>query len=273
MGTLCDTGFMVAVPCRLGFRENRCWYGDCCGYGMAYFSWISFLGFSLTRHFLPRVKLNGVVWLLSVAGFLSLAVGGCATQTHLRPADTLKAGEVELTGAMSANTSGWISPVAQGAVGVTDWLELGGQAEFLSTLGWARFGLLHTEKHGLGLALTVGGGYRPRLGEVFFAELYDEDYSGLALLSGVTVGFKKGKLEPYAALNALYLPSSVGNFIIPSKLGLRVHTGPVIWSVEGGATSHWIGGTELGLVVGEFSGAATLHLDVLSKKRGRDPSY
>jgi hypothetical protein len=165
----------------------------------------------------------------------------CGAYSILRPADNLKAGQAELAGGVSVNMWPLATFVGQGSVGITNWLELGGQYEVYSAEGWARFGLLRSEAHGVALALSAGGG------AVWNVDLADE---GLhleeewepAILAGVTLGRRFGVIEPYLGWRCYYMPQ-VAYSLNAIKAGVRLT--PVSWSwgswwlgLEGGATIY-----------------------------------
>ncbi|OGQ87718.1 MAG: hypothetical protein A2289_24705 [Deltaproteobacteria bacterium RIFOXYA12_FULL_58_15] len=153
----------------------------------------------------------------------------------LRPADNLRAGQVELSGGAAFNSLPEAVFVGQANVGITDWLELGGQYEIYSAVGWTRFGLLNTDNHGIAVALTVGGG----AAQIWDSLNTDEwsDFEG-AVFGGVTLGRHFGVIEPYVGYRIFYFPG-LETTIQTIKGGLRF-TGweTVFLGVEGGATVH-----------------------------------
>ncbi len=177
----------------------------------------------------------------------ALAAGaGCGTYSLLRPADTLSAGHFELTGGCAVNTVPEAVPVAQAAVGLTDWLEVGAQYETYSALGQLRFGLLSSEKHGIAIALAAGGGFASVWEELGTDANYHQSGGPLA---GLTIGRRFDWFEPYLGGKVLVLFDS-GYTITSLRAGFRIILfDHLVLGVEGGATFH-----HNFLVVGEGTG-------------------
>jgi len=83
-----------------------------------------------------RKSILAALGAVGFAGWLT----GCGTYSLLRPADTLKRGELEMTAGAAFNTLPEMTLVGQAAFGLADWLELGAQYEMYSALGQLRFG-------------------------------------------------------------------------------------------------------------------------------------
>ncbi len=167
---------------------------------------------------------------------LILSVSSCGTYSVLRPADNLRAGQVELSGGAAMNSLPETVFVGQANVGVTNWLELGAQYEMYSAAGWMRFGILNTDEHGFALALSGGGGAVSVWDKVDSEELHG---FGRAVMGGVTIGRRIKILEPYVAYRIFYLPGLVTS-VQAIKGGLRL-TGwnKFFLGLEGGATIHY----------------------------------
>lgn len=128
-----------------------------------------------------------------LAAFL-LTTTACGTYSHLRPADNLKAGGVELSAGLAASTVPEVVPVAQAAVGITSWMELEAQYEVYSALGELRFGILSTERNGVALAVGVGGGMAS-----VWEDLGDDTFRDGAVLGDVVFGKRWTNVELYQA--------------------------------------------------------------------------
>ncbi|MBN2496494.1 MAG: hypothetical protein JXR96_18010 [Deltaproteobacteria bacterium] len=167
---------------------------------------------------------------------LSLALlPGCGTYSVLRPADTLEEGSFAFTNGVAANSLPEAVYVAQASVGLLDWLELDAQYEVYSALGQLRFGVLHSEEHGVALALSAGGGA---------ASLWDSldttadvlDFG--AITAGVTIGRRWAFFELYGGWKGLLLVPGA-YFINTAKLGfLFTLFDHFLIGLEGGCTAH-----------------------------------
>ena len=159
----------------------------------------------------------------------------CGTYSMLRPADTLKQGEFEMTGGVAANSIPELVAVAQLGVGITDWLEFGAQYEVYSALGQLRFGLLNSADHGFALALAVGGGASS------FLENLDDDrdaFDNGVILAGLTMGHRWDFFDLYLGCKSLFL-LPLQYSINTVKLGaMFTFFDTLIFGLEGGATLH-----------------------------------
>jgi hypothetical protein len=160
---------------------------------------------------------------------------GCGTYSLLRSADTLKKGQFEVSVAATGNTLPELLGAVQVAAGVTDWLELGAQYEVYSALAQARFGVLSSEKHGVALALAVGGG----ASSLWTSALSDphHEFSPTAT-AGFTIGRRWDFFELYLGEKCLFLTPEK-YFINTGKLGVRF----TVWKhlllgAEAGVTLH-----------------------------------
>lgn len=167
---------------------------------------------------------------LALAACCCSTTTGCGTYSLLRSADTLSKGQFEISAAITGNTLPEVLGAVQGAVGVTNWLELGAQYEVYSALAQVRFGVLSSEKHGVALALAAGGG---------FASAWTSAWrSQGTVLGGFTIGRRWSYFELYLGDKCLFLiPDSY--FINTGKLGVRF----TLWKhlllgAEAGATLH-----------------------------------
>jgi hypothetical protein len=149
----------------------------------------------------------------------------------VRGADNLARGRVELAAGLAANQLPEVLPVVAGAVGLTDWLELDAQYEIYSALVEARFAVLGSERHGLALALGVGGG----AATVLVVE--DDGDSDAALLGDLVVGRRWDALELYLSEKAIWMVAH-GYVINAMRAGVRWNTGPLILGAEAGASIH-----------------------------------
>ncbi len=166
----------------------------------------------------------------------ALLLAACGTYSHVRTADNLAAGHVELAGGIAWNGLGEGVAVGAAAIGITDWLEVEGQYEVYSGYGELRAGLLSSEANGIAVALGVGVGG---------ASVYANDWSGgTAGLADLVIGRRWSRFEVYAGDRFLYLPDN-GYTINSIRGGLRVGLGPIFVGGEGGATLHqgalWLG--------------------------------
>jgi hypothetical protein len=171
-------------------------------------------------------------------GIVALAalLAACGTYSHIRPADNLPAGRLELAGGAAANGLGEVLPVGAAAVGLTDWLELEGQLEVYSGFGEVRAGVLSSARDGIAVSIGIGGGA---------TSVYKNAWlGGAALLGDLTVGRRFSIVEVYVGDRLLYLPA--GSYTINSlRGGVRVGGEHVFAGAEGGATLHegtlWLG--------------------------------
>lgn len=169
-------------------------------------------------------------------GLIFCAMGGCGVYSQLRPADTLDAGTVEVSGGFSANHYGEGQLVGQAAVGVTDRWELYGHYE--TRTGWAgtRFALLRSETSPVAVSMGFQLGSITRmenLGSFLDTEYHDTFAYGPSL----TIGRRFKDVEPYLGYMAFF---GGDRFEVGSaRLGLRVHMSPhFVLGVELGSAQH-----------------------------------
>lgn len=170
-----------------------------------------------------------------------VATQACGTYSHIRPADNLEHGKLELSGGLAANTLPEVLPVVSFAYGISDRVELEAQYEVYSALAEVRFGLLTTKADDFALALGVGGGY---------ASLWVNDFVGHgAALADLVLGRRFGEhVELYLGHKFMWLGGS-GYLLNATRLGVRGSWGWGHIGFEGGATVH-----HSFLVVGEATG-------------------
>ena len=165
------------------------------------------------------------------AAALAVLLCACGTYSHVRGADNLPRGRVELAAGFAANQLPELLPVVGGAVGVTDWLELQGQYEIYSALAEARFSVLQSERHGVALAMGIGGG----AATVLVVE--DDGQSDAALLADLVLGRRWDTLELYVSEKAIWMVAH--NYVINAmRAGIRWNTGPLVLGAEAGASVH-----------------------------------
>ena len=164
---------------------------------------------------------------------LLLLCCACGTYSHLRPADNLRSGRVEVSAGFAASTLPEVVPVVQGAVGITDWLELEAQYEVYSALGELRFGILRSETSAVALSVGVGGG----MASVWQDLGGDDNFRDGAVLGDVVVGKRWPAVEIYLADRAIVLLST-GYTINAVKAGVRFRFRGAHLGLEGGVTTH-----------------------------------
>lgn len=176
----------------------------------------------------------------SVLGAAVLAVtGGCGTYSLVRPADTLRAGKVELAAGLAVGGFGEVNPILHGALGVTDDVEVIAQTEVWNTFVEGRFGILHQRDDGLSLAVGVGGGTAVTMVSLLGDEV-DKNHAdtGAAGLVSASVGKRWGGLE--LTLGNRTFVQVTGHFLMSStrvavRGALGAHFGLML---EGGGTVH-----------------------------------
>lgn len=190
-----------------------------------------------------QVRVGMMKQMISKAGFLlmlslTFLMPSCGVYSHLRPADTLKQGNVELSGGVSASYFGEVLPVFQAAVGATDWLEMYGHYEMRSGYGGMRLGLLKSEKHPIALSIGGHAGIINRFEDKEGGELFGYDYvNRFAYGPSISIGRKFKHLEPY--LSAVVFFDQDGLALGSEKLGLRWYITPeLIWGLELGSAQH-----------------------------------
>ena len=137
-----------------------------------------------------RLRVSSLRGVVACAVIIVALTAGCGTYSTLRGGDTLAARKIEVQAGVAANSNGEVQSVVQLAARLTDRVELGAQYEVLSALAWARFGVLQTKVHHVGLAFTAGGGYATTLLD------NDETSSGGVVMGGVTVGGRYSWVGP-----------------------------------------------------------------------------
>ena len=191
----------------------------------------------------------------SVLGATLLTVAaGCGTYSLVRPAETLRAGKVELAAGLAASQLGEANTIIHGAIGVTDDVEVLAQNEVWNSFVEVRYGLLHDRDDGMALAIGVGGGQAITLVSAV-GEALDEDTAdnGAAGLVSVSVGKRFGAFELTAG-NRTFI--QVGSFFMSStraavRAAIGDHFGVML---EGGGTAHApIAHPDLSLFIGEAS--------------------
>ena len=165
---------------------------------------------------------------------LVLVVCACGTYSTLRPADTLARHEIELTGGVAANSLGEVNPVGQVALGVVDRIELVGQYELSSALGLLRFGLLTSLRHGLALAVGLGGG-------TAYVAANDLNQYRPAAIGELTLGHRLGRTDFYAGARFFLLFPDYA--VLSTRAGIRLPLGAKLRLIlEGGAATHFDAG-------------------------------
>lgn len=180
-----------------------------------------------------RVLRPAVVPILSLALALLL---GCGTYSILRPPDTIDPGSAELNAGLAVNSIGEVIPVAQGAIGLADRIELVGQWEVYNAFAELRGQILDSDEHGVGLTVGAGGGVGFTALELVSDELEDVQNEGAATVSAV-IGRKMKRLDLYLGNRTMWLvPSYLVN---TTKAGVRLKAGPYFRLIlEGGMTIH-----------------------------------
>lgn len=163
---------------------------------------------------------------------LLLLLTACGTYSHLRPADNLRAGGVEVSAGVAMSSVPEVVPVVQAAVGVTDRVEIEGQYEVYSALAELRFGVLSTERHGVALAIGAGGGMAS-----VWQDLGDDSFRDGAVVGDVVFGKRWDAVELYLSDKAVVLVST-GYVINAVKAGVRGRFHGVHLGLEGGVTTH-----------------------------------
>src|SRR5262249_26676791 len=125
------------------------------------------------------------------AGAAAILLAACGTYSHVRSADNLAGGPVELAAGFARNGLGGGVPVRAGPRRLADWLELEGQYEVYSGFGELRAGILGSEANGIAVALGVGVGG---------ASVYANDWAGGAAgVADLVIGRRWSRIEIYAA--------------------------------------------------------------------------
>ena len=173
------------------------------------------------------------------APLLLVAASACGTYSLVRPAETMPAGRVELTAGVAASRLGEVNPVFHGAVAITDDVEVLAQNEVWNSFAELRYGILHTRRHGLALAVGAGAGRAITLVSALGEELdLDDADGGAAGLVSVAVGKQWAHLDLTLG-NRTFVQTS-GSFFMSStravvRLILSRHVGVLL---EGGGTVH-----------------------------------
>ncbi|MCE9576852.1 MAG: hypothetical protein K8W52_27140 [Deltaproteobacteria bacterium] len=189
---------------------------------------------------------------------VSIAVLGltsaCGTYSLVRPAETMRAGKVELAAGLAASQLGEVNTILHAAVAITDDLELDAQNEFLNSFVEARYGILHNAPDGLALAVGLGAGRAITLVSAVGDELDgDTADAGFAGVATVSVGKRWGAVDLTIG-NRTFVQS--GNFFMSStrlaaRFAIGAHFGLM---AEAGGTVHApIKEPDLALFIGEGS--------------------
>lgn len=181
---------------------------------------------------------------------VAAASSACGTYSYVRSADTMPAGRVELTGAIAASQLE-ANTVVHGAYAITDRLEVIGQNEIWNSFVGLRFGILHSERDGIGLAIGAGGGQAVTLVSAIGEEVKDGGDSGAAGVVEVAVGKRFGDVSLTLGHREFYM---VPGFVAASsRLGVRWDLGDHFGLLlEGGATIHApTSDPSLAIVIGE----------------------
>jgi hypothetical protein len=190
--------------------------------------------------------------LLSVAAMALL--GACGTYSLVRPAETMRAGKVELAAGLAASQLGEVNTILHAAVAITDDVEVDAQNEFLNSFAEVRYGILHHARHGLALAVGLGAGRAITLVSAVGDSLDGKSANaGLAGVASVSVGKRWGALDLTLG-NRTFVQT--GDFFMSStrlaaRFAIGAHFGLMF---EGGGTVHApIRSPDLALFIGEGS--------------------
>lgn len=186
-------------------------------------------------------------------GALVMAAG-CGTYSLVRPAETMRAGKVELAAGVATSQLGEANTILHAAYAITDDVEILAQNEVWNTFVEARYGVLHERDDGLSLAVGVGGGQAITLVSAVGESLDADDAdNGAAGLVSVSVGKRLGPVDLTVG-NRTFV--QVGSFFMSSTRGqarfaLGEHFGLML---EGGGTVHApLANPDLALFIGEGS--------------------
>ncbi|MBK9036534.1 MAG: hypothetical protein IPL61_35680 [Myxococcales bacterium] len=168
-----------------------------------------------------------------------LAATACGTYSMVRPAETMPAGRVELTAGVAASRLGEVNTVLHAAVAITDDVEVLAQNEVWNSFAEVRYGILHTRRHGLALAVGAGAGRAITLVSALGEELDLEDADGGAAgLVSLAVGKQWAHLDLTLG-NRTFVQTSGSFFMSSTRAVVRViitpHVGVLL---EGGGTVH-----------------------------------
>jgi hypothetical protein len=191
--------------------------------------------------------------------FLSVTVPltmcGCGTYSMVSSSDTLPSGNVELASGFAVSTLPEVNPVIHGAIGISKRVELDAHYEMLSGFGELRFGILHNQRNGIGVALGVGAGQATTL-----VNEVSKSKDGFAVTASAAIGKKIGGLELAVGHRTFVLDG--GNFMASStRAQVRYTFHRVGVFAEAGATVHYAAAAAAAaLVVGEGAFGFTLHI-------------
>lgn len=188
-------------------------------------------------------------------GALAAAAMGCGTYSMVRPAETMRAGRVEVAAGLAASAIGEVNTILHGAYAVTDDVEVVAQNEIWNTFVEVRYGLLHERDDGLSLAVGAGGGQAVTLVSAIGDEVDADDADGGgAVQASVAVGKRLGPIDLTLG-NRTFVQVS-GDFLMSStRLGARGAIGDHFGlMVEGGGTVHApTGALDLSILIAEAS--------------------
>ena len=178
-------------------------------------------------------------YLVRSIGALAVVAAGCGTYSLVRPAETMRAGKVELAAGLAASSIGEANTIVHAAYAITDDVEVDAQNEIWNTFVEVRYGILHERDDGLSLAVGAGGGQAVTLVSAVGDEL-DEDSAdtGAAGLVGVSIGKRLGPVDltlgnrSFVQLGGGFLMSSTR---LAARVAIGAHFGVML---EGGGTVH-----------------------------------
>lgn len=188
-------------------------------------------------------------------GVLAAAAMGCGTYSMVRPAETMRAGRVEVAAGLAASAIGEVNTIIHAAYAITDDVEVIAQNEIWNTFVEGRYGLLHERDEGLSLVVGAGGGQAVTLVSALGDELDTDDADGGgAVLASAAVGKRLGPVDltlgnrTFVQANGVFLMSS-------TRLGVRAGIGDHFGlMLEGGGTVHApTGDLDLSILIAETS--------------------
>jgi hypothetical protein len=178
---------------------------------------------------------NQIGWRIGVLVIAS----GCGTYSLVRPAETMRAGKVELAAGLAVGAIGEVNPIVHGAYAITDDVEINAQTEVWNTFVEGRYGILHERDNGLSLAVGVGGGRAVTLVSLIGDEVDPDDADGGA--AGLVSAFVGKRLGPVDLTlgNRTFVQFGGDFFMSSTRLAVRLAIGAHFGlMVEGGGTVH-----------------------------------
>jgi len=168
---------------------------------------------------------------------LALA-SGCGTYSLVRSADTMPAGRVELSAGMAASALGEVNTIIHGAYAITDDVEVLAQNEVWNTFAEVRYGVLHSDKNGVGVTFGAGAGQAITLVSAIGEELDPEDANnGAAALVSAWIGKRLGTV--YLTLGNRTFFQFDGYMMSSTRAAARLSLGDHFGLMaEGGGTAH-----------------------------------